>query len=293
MARISFSTAFNNTNNAGFQAWATEIYDNIIAAGLVQTTDTGQLSTPVSASRPANGAYAGYWIFRFNDSLQGTAPIFIKIEPGRGNSGDTLAIRVNIGTGSNGSGTITGAVLTAQRIDNNSFSASSVTPYPSYVNHDEGFFAFGFKSGGTTGGAGMARLIIARTCDDDTTPNASGYWIERITSTAAASVICGTWGGSSLTDNARNWSVVTMGVTNSAVGSDYQVFKCYGAYRAARIVPQVVVCLASELPVGNQTGDVEIVNGVDRNFLSLGPAGAPCCATSTLLTYNYAIQWDA
>jgi hypothetical protein len=293
MAKVTFSTVVDNTSNAGFQAWATELHTQLLAAGLVQTADTGQLATPVVAARPANGAFAGYWIFRFDDSLQGTAPIFIRVEPGRGSGGNSIAILCTIGTGTNGAGTITGVVMPAGRIDTNAAPTSTATPYATYINHDEGFFGLAWKVNGS-GGAGLARLFICRTCDDNGDPTADGYWIERFSGNANGAVAwCGIWGGVAYgPDTTRSWSVIPFGVTNSAVGSDFQVFKVYGVYPQARIVPQLVVVVAAELAVGNTTGPVEIIDGVTRNYISLSGAGVPAQPFSVVNSWNYAMKWD-
>lgn len=94
---------------------ARALSDLITAAGIPKTTDTGQadFTTPVGAT-PANNTYPFYEIRKFNDALQATAPIFIKIEYGNSqfptnNSGNVFSTRWTFGTGSNGAGTLTGA----------------------------------------------------------------------------------------------------------------------------------------------------------------------------------------
>lgn len=296
MAKRIYSTVLAHANDADFQAWASELFDELIAAGLEQTADTGQLSTPVSAARPGSNTSAGYWMFRFDDSLQGSAPVFIRIEVGTGSSATVPRIMASVGTGTNGSGTISGAIFAVSQITVNSTATSAVTPYTTYINHDEGHFSLIFKSSATGAGtAGYGRLLVYRTCNDDTTPNGDGYWIARCGGGFSDTTIgyCGTWGGTIRTDTSRSWCLVPFVITSSTVGSDNQCFKVYGTYPEMRIVPQVVVVIGAELTQGNTTGAVEIVDGVTHNYLSCGPGGAPCTISSASTTaYNFAILWD-
>jgi hypothetical protein len=86
-------------------AFATALSDALIGAGWVLTSDTGQTAA-------ASMAVGGYHIFKMNDSLAATVPVFIKIDyynsswqsyPSYGN----CSFGVTVGAGSNGSGTIT------------------------------------------------------------------------------------------------------------------------------------------------------------------------------------------
>lgn len=286
MAKRIFSTVLNNSSNAGFQAWATELYNEIIAAGLVQTADTGQLSVPVSAARPGNATAAGYWIFRFNDALQATAPIFMKLEVGTSGSVDRPGIWYTVGTGSDGAGNITGVVRTRALAASNTAPSSTSTPYSSYINHEDGFFGMSWKANSSIY-SGQSFIAICRTTDDAGDPTANGYFIVANGSGA----VCGIWGGYSKSDTERNWCMVPFALTNSAVAGDYQVFKVYGVYPTARIVPQLVVAIQAELLMGAETGAVEVMDGVSRNYIGSGLAGKECSVTSTSL-YHFAMLWS-
>lgn len=96
-----------------------------LAGGLVQTSDTGQTSAGSLAGVNAN-TVAGYQIWRFNDALQATKPIYFKIEWGGGTLTYSMGIWITIGTGSNGSGTITGTLFPRTHIPT---AAGSSTAY--------------------------------------------------------------------------------------------------------------------------------------------------------------------
>lgn len=81
----------------------------LAGCGLVQTSDTGQISSATATVPGNSNTDAGYQIWRFSDSVQGTYPIFLRIVYGSGavNNGH-FRFTIRIGTGSDGSGTLTG-----------------------------------------------------------------------------------------------------------------------------------------------------------------------------------------
>ena len=95
MATDTRSLSAYLADNATFQAWATGIDDQIKDMGWVQTSDTGQVDV-TTVARPAAGAYAGYRIYRMDDSLQSTSPVFLKLEYGCGGVNDRPALRAQL-----------------------------------------------------------------------------------------------------------------------------------------------------------------------------------------------------
>jgi hypothetical protein len=91
--------------DAEFRTDMLAIHNALIAAGgLIQTSDTGQ--TDFTANTRAAG---GYTVYRFNDANQGAYPLFLKIT--WTTAGTTRPnMTIDVGTGSNGSGTITGVI---------------------------------------------------------------------------------------------------------------------------------------------------------------------------------------
>ncbi len=98
----------NATSDANFRAWGSYISARLDAVGLIKTADTGQIDWTTVLNPGATSTIAGYEIRRFADSLQATAPVFFKIEYGEGGTTDSPIIRIQFGSGSNGSGTLTG-----------------------------------------------------------------------------------------------------------------------------------------------------------------------------------------
>jgi hypothetical protein len=91
--------------------------DALTTLGIPKTADTGQINW-ATVTVPANSNFSNYEIRRLDDAEQATDPLFMKIAYGRITVGAAQhpAIQITVGTGSNGSGTLTGAVGTAQTV---------------------------------------------------------------------------------------------------------------------------------------------------------------------------------
>ena len=71
-------------------AWKTlfnDVHNNLIAAGLVQTSTAGQLVIDDVTALPADNTFAGFIEYAFDDALQSEAPVIIKLAFGCGNEG--------------------------------------------------------------------------------------------------------------------------------------------------------------------------------------------------------------
>src|SRR5512138_2499573 len=84
MATDAWTRTFPNSDDGEFRSWGSDLSSRLAGVGLVQTSDTGQINWG-SVSRPSEDNYGGYEVWRFDDALQGTAPVFIKIEYGTAN----------------------------------------------------------------------------------------------------------------------------------------------------------------------------------------------------------------
>jgi hypothetical protein len=192
MTTASTNTVIDNTSNAGFQAWVNEIYTNLVTnCGLTQTGDTGQMAVPCVTARPATSTVGGYYILRFNDSLQGTSPIFFKLEFGQGVA-NGLLLYITLGTGSNGAGTINGTTMTrVAACSTSSVPSSNVTNYVSRYCYDTvtGTCWMGFKYGGNSAVAygTCAGFIIYRSVDNTGAPTATSVHLVTNSGTTSGS----------------------------------------------------------------------------------------------------------
>lgn len=107
IARTFLSQPICDTN-AHFQAWGNNISNAFSDAGWLKTSDTGQINWATIASPAGANVVCGFEIWQMQDTLQSTAPIFFKVEYGSGTTVNNPCIYTTIGSGSNGSGGLTG-----------------------------------------------------------------------------------------------------------------------------------------------------------------------------------------
>ncbi len=154
------------------------ISDLIKATGaVVQTADTGQINW-ASAVTPTAFTHPSYEIFAFNDSLQATAPIYLKLEYGWGGNISNPSVRLSVASGTNGAGTLTGVVTALQLPLSPSGTAytNSTTAQTIHANGsaaDSALLWAGWLSG--TVGGGM--FLVERSRDFDGTPNSDGVLV--------------------------------------------------------------------------------------------------------------------
>lgn len=117
---------FTNSSDANFRAWGSYLSARLAAVGLVQTGDTGQINWTTVLTPAGINTYQGYEVWRFNDTLQATSPVYIKIQYGEGSAVDGPGIRVQFGSGSDGAGNLTGNVSTARDAEGNAQAAACI-----------------------------------------------------------------------------------------------------------------------------------------------------------------------
>ena len=182
MATYSFNQVIDHSSDATFRAWGSAINNALTTVGLTQTADTGQVNW-TTVTRPGTNTTAGYEIWRFNDSLQATAPIFIKLSYGTATSALFPRLLCDIGTGSDGAGTLTNSTLTTPVAANYAGVAASivstVTSYPSYCcyNTTYGVLTFeGWVGSNTSNNYNRFFFQVGRTHNADGTPNGKGRY---------------------------------------------------------------------------------------------------------------------
>jgi hypothetical protein len=293
MTTSTYSTVIDHSNDAGFRAWGSELSTALSAVGLVQTADTGQINW-ATATRPGTSTAAGYEIYRFDDALQGTAPIYFKLEYGTSSSATTIPqLWLTIGTGSNGSGTITDEVVARTVCATSAAAPNTAVPYPSYVCNVDGQLMVCSKTG-----AGPSSYYpgmfwhIGRTTDDSGDATADGVvFYYRTSATGFITQQCRLFAsGSSITTAAGSFCLVPGLMTASMVGSDIQVFKNYAAFPLVSPNIGVVTVITAEVPAGN-TISVAAVGSTPRTYISIGQAGYGCGVTNST-NYCAAILWE-
>jgi hypothetical protein len=143
------------SNDADFRTWVQGIQAQLAVAGMVKTADTGQINSATVARPGVINTAAGYEVYRFDDALQATRPVFFKLEYGVGGAVDRPAIWLTAGSSSDGAGAINGLSFLARVQRAAAGSKPAATLVPSYcsgeggrlaliTNHDTSTFTIGF-----------------------------------------------------------------------------------------------------------------------------------------------------
>jgi hypothetical protein len=160
MAASVVIAAPSNSSDALFRAWGKGISDALAACGLVKTGDTGQIDWSSVAHPTSTSSMMGYEVWTFNDALQATAPIFIKIQYGsESNGANNPGITLDIGHASDGAGNLTGTTAT-QRVFG--CSTNSTSTAATFISSDGGRLNLAFVANLTSGFS----FYIERTRDD-------------------------------------------------------------------------------------------------------------------------------
>lgn len=156
---VTFATTMTPTNasDAQFRAYGSLFSGKLSAIGLSVTADTGQINWTTVLAPVGTQASQGYEIWKFTDALQATVPVIFKIEYGSGSAINNPSFWITVGSGSNGTGTITGITSARQQI---TFSATA-TPVTFVGSGDTNRLSFAVIGSGPslTGMFSMERSV--------------------------------------------------------------------------------------------------------------------------------------
>lgn len=294
MTTKSWVSPIYHSTDAEFRAWAAEISAALSDVGMIKTSDTGQIDFS-TAIRPVVSAAAGYEIWRFNDSLQSTAPIFIKIEYGSNNT-TTPKIWITVGTGSDGAGVITGA--TVARAELFYYSGFSPGSYPSYVCAADGFLGVAIKIGASgTYGTGLGFFCIARSHDYSGSPTSRGFSVYN------SSVLYNNPAKSNCVRSAAPETAYAQSTAHSIVpgqptsslddDGNPQIYPHFGICPEVYVLPVLGTVVVNDVPSGT-VFNASIVGTVARTFISLGcfnPFNI-VVGPGVIKTYGFAMLWE-
>jgi hypothetical protein len=288
MSGSTFSVAAKQTTDTEFRAWGSAISAGLAAAGCVQTADTGQINWSTVVKPASAGVMAGYEIWRFNDSLQATAPVFFKIEYGASAAAAANPdVWVTVGTGSNGSGTITGTALagvagalTTRREFLSAAQSTPATTSACYVYGDTSSVAVVlWPSLGAAWAGGF--FVIERWRAWDGTASGDGVTLfggysDTSATNVTVSMLCYLPGMAPNPSGPGALVVAAGGFSNWATcnigGTVYGWPVTHGVSpRASAPSKYLLACLMGDYPVGTVT---LTHYGVSRSFVSLGPGSS-------------------
>lgn len=277
MAIASFSSKPINDTDANFRAWGNGLSSAIQAVGLVRTADTGQIIWTTVTRPTAANTMQGYEIFRFNDSLQGTAPIFLKIEYGSGNyGGSVVAYKTTVGKGTDGAGNITGVLHVLTQTGSSSGSSSS--DFLSYVSSGDGsMLVFTLWPTATTVATHGWRFALERSRDVNGDPTAIGTCCYRINSTGST-----TAANVSRTEAADYGSALTNTLLRGGIYTGYEIVAATTLnngintpmFKAEVVTPSRLKWNPKSILGYAQAdaGTLQVVDVAGNNYLTLGGA---------------------
>ena len=164
----------DSSSDANFRVWGSAISAALTSMGWAMTADTGQVNwTTVTA--PAAGTFV-YEIWEPQDALQtGGTVFYLKLEYSK-TSGSPAGIRVraSLGTGTNGSGTLTGFVTSAMETAGTQAALSFSVECDFSGDTDRMGFILGRGSAAGTNAPLPAAFFIERTKNSDGTNSSDG-----------------------------------------------------------------------------------------------------------------------
>lgn len=117
MSYAASTTLINNiSSDAAFRTWGSAYNAKLTSMGLVDNADTGSINWATVTTPGVANTVAGFEVWRMDDALQATIPIFIKVEYGSGTAAADGSIWITLGSGTNGSGTLSGITSIRQQV---------------------------------------------------------------------------------------------------------------------------------------------------------------------------------
>jgi len=156
----TFSITDSIGTNTGFRTWGNTISRELQASGLVKTSDTGQIDWTTVACPAAATNIQGYEMYRFDDALQSTYPVYLKFQYGASVGANTSGrVTLTVANGTNGAGTLTGAVSNAVYTEQ----SSAVAAATGRLTGDTNRILLMYPRGGSTSGFTSVFLSVERT----------------------------------------------------------------------------------------------------------------------------------
>jgi hypothetical protein len=172
MAKSIFGLTFDLTSDT---ATAFRAFGSTLSAQLGAMLTRFPTSYDINwstVSLPAGGTYAGFEVYRFNDSLQTSHPLFLKFWYGQ-SIGGGYALRLTIAKNCAADGTLSGIVLPTSDIAYSA--ANSSTPQTCYISNGDGS-SLCLALAPTFINIGSC-LIIERAFNSNGTLNGDGLWV--------------------------------------------------------------------------------------------------------------------
>jgi hypothetical protein len=254
-----------NDTDAHFRAWCQFIDDVFVSGGWVNTSDTGQIDLSTVARPTGSNQAMGYKIYRMDDALAATYPVYVRVDfGGTGSVSGNPGIWLTVGHGSNGAGTLTGVLLASTSIaagGNNA--ATQQTAYASAASGRVGLAMF------VTGASLPFWLAIERTKDANLADSSTGVVICYGGGAAGHKSLCAPFTGAIPTaENGLQFLLSTN--TSSIYGNDIGIGTVYPMLGPAQ-PPMLGICVVQSGDFGNYANFQQPLAGTARTYQHCGP----------------------
>lgn len=173
---------YDSTTDANYRAWGSAVSAALSAMGMVQTADP-QINWLTVTAPAANSFNSEFW--RFADALQtGATQIFFRVDYGRSSAG-APRIRFTLGTGTTGSGALSGFITTTMDpLGNSTGTGAGVTNDCWFSGFTDRVGMLLWRSAGVNNACGF---VIERTKDTSGANSSDGVTIVALGAAAGAS----------------------------------------------------------------------------------------------------------
>ena len=291
MGKFFVESDISQATDADFRNWGSMFSSALAAVGMVQTSDTGQINWS-TATRAASGGTAGYEIWRMDDAMQSVFPVFIKFEYGSMSSNSIPGMRITVGSGSNGSGSITGAFVGRFEATANGSLVTSGVSRPTLVSHTDGLFGFELASGAIdfSGASPVATMFISRTVDEAGIATGDGLLVVRGVSNST--VITAVAPGGVTSSPGPHIALVPSSITSGGTPDGLQAFPQYVFLPKMFRVAGSVTVHSSTVGAFTEFGATP-VGSTERTYIRLGGApGTNMLGSSPTSNLVGAILWE-
>lgn len=266
MATTSYNVPAQITTDAEFRTWGSSLKAALAAVGLVQAADTGQIDWTTVTKPTVGNTAAGYEIWEFNDTLQATAPVFIKIEYGTAASATQPSLWVTVGTSTNGAGALGGQMSTRKQL--NQSQSATATVYTSYVSGASNRLSFCLMATSLTAATAMT-VNIERSHDATGADTADGISVFTVsTSNSTFEQFIPTPTGSPPSADTAAPALVGTGNT-AVVGSDTGLYPHFPFYGKA-LNPKLGVLSYKVSDIADLAVITVSMYGSNHNYMALG-----------------------
>ncbi len=260
-----FSLSPNWSTKLAIGAVGSQIHAALVAGGWAQTSDTGQVSWASFDGVPAANVVLAFEVWRMNDALASTAPVFIKLEYGITTSYTTPLVWLTIGTGSDGAGNITGVIFPATPLSRTSDGGYVIVP--SYVCGGPSWLACSLWP--SHGGYAMC-FVIERTKDAVGADTDQGVMFATCSVGNVSAYICAqrAYFTGVPTTLFTKWNVLTPPGISGAWSPDINVYpvRCWDPGETLPFTG-IVACIATDFAAGS-TVNITCWDGVVRGYVA-------------------------